>query len=98
MKRGSILRGFAAAQVWRQRAGLSETRESGEVGGGGTVGWEDREAERGGASRRSPSPPGRRRRWTGGHSLLPDGVPTNPSRGRHPGGPVTPQHAGRLSG
>uniref|UniRef100_A0A0E0MH48 Uncharacterized protein n=1 Tax=Oryza punctata TaxID=4537 RepID=A0A0E0MH48_ORYPU len=23
---------------------------------------------------------------------------TNPSRGRHPGGPVTPQHAGRLSG
>lgn len=35
MKRGSILRGFAAAQVWQQRAGLSETRESGEVGGGG---------------------------------------------------------------
>lgn len=34
MKRGSILRGFAAAQVWQQRAGLSETRESGEVGGG----------------------------------------------------------------
>lgn len=71
-------------------------RDEGKRGGGRRR--MGREAERGGASRRSPSPPGRRRRWTGGHSLLPDGVPTNPSRGRHPGGPVTPQHAGRLSG